>query len=83
MLCNRVAMYLNRSPGGLFKVIFLSLPEYANPEVLSEYASKAAQVSLQANEKTTIKVGLIPRGEYSACLREPSVGAELTSQPSA
>ncbi len=37
--------------------------EYANPEVLSEYASKAAQVSLQANEKTTIKVGLIPRGE--------------------
>ena len=37
--------------------------EYANPEALNEYASKAAQVSLQANEKTTIRVGLIPRGE--------------------
>jgi len=37
--------------------------EYANPEALNEYASKAAQVSLQANEQTTITVGLIPRGE--------------------
>jgi hypothetical protein len=37
--------------------------EYANPDVLNEYVSKAAQVSLQANEKTTIRVGLIPRGE--------------------
>jgi len=37
--------------------------EYSNPDVLSEYASKAAQVSLQPNEKTTVRVGLIPRGE--------------------
>ncbi len=37
--------------------------EYSNPDVLSEYASKAAQVSLQPNEKTTVRVDLIPRGE--------------------
>ena len=37
--------------------------EYSNPEVLGEYASKAAQVSLLPNEKTTVKVDLIQRGE--------------------
>lgn len=37
--------------------------EYSNPDVLGEYASKAAQVSLQPNEKTSVRVGLIPRGE--------------------
>jgi hypothetical protein len=37
--------------------------EYSNPEALDQYASKAAQVSLQPNETTTIKVDLIQRGE--------------------
>ncbi|HLQ50167.1 MAG TPA: carboxypeptidase-like regulatory domain-containing protein, partial [Terriglobales bacterium] len=37
--------------------------EYSNPEALGEYASKAAQVSLLPNEKTTVKVDLIQRGE--------------------
>jgi hypothetical protein len=49
----------------MLKLSFLGdmRPLRRGPEVLSEYASKAAQISLQANEKTTIKVGLIPRGE--------------------
>jgi protocatechuate 3,4-dioxygenase beta subunit len=37
--------------------------EYSNPETLDQYASRAAQVSLQPNEKTTVKVDLIQRGE--------------------
>jgi hypothetical protein len=37
--------------------------EYSNPQALDQYASKAAQVSLQPNETTTIKVDLIQRGE--------------------
>jgi protocatechuate 3,4-dioxygenase beta subunit len=37
--------------------------EYSNPQALDPYVSKAAQVSLQPNEKTTVKVDLIQRGE--------------------
>jgi hypothetical protein len=37
--------------------------EYSNPQTLDQYASKAAQVSLQPNEKTNVKVDLIQRGE--------------------
>jgi hypothetical protein len=37
--------------------------EYTNPEVLREYSSKAAEISLQSNEKATIKVDLVRIGE--------------------
>lgn len=37
--------------------------EYTNPDVLREYASKAAEISLQPNENATLKVDLVRIGE--------------------
>ncbi len=58
--------YVNDLAPGDYKVLafdHLDGLEYTNPEVLREYSSKAAEISLQSNEKTTIKVDLVKIGE--------------------
>ena len=37
--------------------------EYTNPDALSEYASRATQVSLEPNESASVKVDVIHRGK--------------------
>jgi hypothetical protein len=53
------------APGGykVFAFDHVDGLEYSNPGALDPYLAKAAQVSLQPNEKTTVRVDLIQRGE--------------------
>jgi hypothetical protein len=58
--------FVNDLAPGDYKVLafdHLDGLEYTNPEVLREYSSKAAEISLQSNEKATIKVELVRIGE--------------------